>query len=176
MKYLKRLFPAFLAVAMACSLCACGSSGGKTESSASGSSASDDTSNKKISVVCTNFPEYDFVRQIAGDTVKLTMLLKPGAESHSYEPTPQDIIKIQHSNLFIYVGGDSDAWVDKILSSMDQNDMKVFKLMDCVDLVEENSLRECRQNPQKKNPVQTPRKWMNMSGLHPPTPWKLFKS
>lgn len=137
MKYLKRLFPAFLAAVMACSLCACGSSGGKTESSASGGPASDDTSNKKISVVCTNFPEYDFVRQIAGDAVKLTMLLKPGAESHSYEPTPQDIIKIQHSNLFIYVGGDSDAWVDKILSSMDQSNMKVFKLMDCVDLVEE---------------------------------------
>ena len=46
------------------------------------------------------------------------MLLKPGAEMHSYEPTPQDIIQIRNADLFIYVGGESDAWVDSILSSM----------------------------------------------------------
>lgn len=92
---------------------------------------------KKLSVVCTNFPEYDFVRQIVGDKANVTLLLKPGAESHSYEPTPQDIITIQNSNLFVYVGGDSDEWVANVLSSMDQSKMTVFKLMDCVDLMEE---------------------------------------
>lgn len=98
----------------------------------------EDTNNTdKRSIVCTNFPEYDFVRQIVGDSADITMLLKPGAESHTYEPTPQDIITIQNSDLFVYVGGDSDAWVDGILDSMDQSKMKIFKLMDCVDLVEE---------------------------------------
>ena len=61
---------------------------------------------KKLRVVTTIFPQYDFVRQIAGDNVSLTMLLKPGEETHSYEPTPQDIIAIQNADLFIYVGGE----------------------------------------------------------------------
>ena len=65
------------------------------------------------------------------------MLLKPGAESHTFEPTPQDIITIQNSGLFVYVGGDSDEWVADVLTSMDQSKMTIFKLMDCVDLVEE---------------------------------------
>lgn len=115
------------------SLSACGS-GTLPNSSALASNAED---TQKLSVVCTNFPEYDFVRQIAGDRADVTMLLKPGTESHTYEPTPQDIITIQNSALFIYVGGDSDEWVADVLSSMDQSKMTVFKLMDCVDLVEE---------------------------------------
>lgn len=92
---------------------------------------------KKISVVTTIFPIYDFVRQIAGDHVDLTMMLPPGAESHSYEPTPQDIIKLHQSKLFIYVGGDSDAWVDGILDSTNKDKMNILTLMDCVDVVEE---------------------------------------
>ena len=73
-----------------------------------------------LRVVATIFPQYDFARAIAGDTgaVELTMLLKPGAEAHTYEPTPQDIIAIRNADLFIYVGGESDAWVADILSSM----------------------------------------------------------
>ena len=73
-----------------------------------------------IRVVATVFPPYDFVRAIAGDTgaVELTMLLKPGAEMHSYEPTPQDILSIGNADLFLYIGGESDAWVQDILASM----------------------------------------------------------
>jgi zinc transport system substrate-binding protein len=93
--------------------------------------------NGKPTVVTTIFPPYDFVREIAGSQVNLTMLLPPGAESHSFEPTPQDIIRIQNSDMFIYVGGESDAWVDRILSSMDTTKMKIVSLMDCVEVVEE---------------------------------------
>lgn len=96
-----------------------------------------DVSNDKLKVVTTIFPQYDFVREVAGDSVDLAMLLKPGSESHSYEPTPQDIIKIQNSDIFIYVGGESDKWVDKILESMDTSNMKIISLLDCVDAVEE---------------------------------------
>lgn len=92
---------------------------------------------KKLKVVTTIFPQYDFVREIAGEGVELSMLLPPGSESHSYEPTPQDIIKIQESDLFIYVGGESDEWVDRILSSMENADLKKIALMECVDVVEE---------------------------------------
>jgi zinc transport system substrate-binding protein len=91
----------------------------------------------KIDVVTTIFPPYDFVREIAGDRVNLTMLLPPGAESHSFEPTPQDIVKVQNSNVFIYVGGESDEWVNRILDSMDTSHIKIITLMDCVDVVEE---------------------------------------
>ncbi len=92
---------------------------------------------KKISVVATIFPQYDFIRQIAGDNVELSMLLPPGAESHSFDPTPQDIIRIQNSDMFIYVGGESDSWIDDILSSMDTSNMEIVSLMNLVDIVEE---------------------------------------
>jgi zinc transport system substrate-binding protein len=91
----------------------------------------------KINVVATIFPPYDFVREIAGDRITLSMLLPPGAESHSFEPTPQDIIKVQNCDLFIYVGGESDAWVERILESMDTSRMEIITLMECVEVVEE---------------------------------------
>lgn len=87
---------------------------------------------KKLQVVTTIFPQYDFVRQIAGDNVSLTMLLKPGEETHSYEPTPQDIIAIQNADLFIYVGGENDEWVEDILESPEMEDVKRLRLVDCV--------------------------------------------
>jgi zinc transport system substrate-binding protein len=91
----------------------------------------------KINVVTTIFPPYDFVREVAGDKVNLTMLLKPGAESHSYDPSPQDMIKVQNCDVFIYVGGESDAWVERVIESMDTSRMEIVTLMDCVDVVEE---------------------------------------
>lgn len=91
----------------------------------------------KLRVVTTIFPPYDFIRQIAGDNVELTMLLSPGAESHSFEPSPRDIIAIQNSDLFLHVGGESDVWVDRILESMDTENMKILALVDMVDTVEE---------------------------------------
>jgi ABC-type metal ion transport system, periplasmic component/surface adhesin len=94
-------------------------------------------SSDKISIIATIFAPYDFIREIAGQHAEVTMLLPPGTESHSYEPTPQDIIKIQNCDVFVYVGGDSDSWVQKILESMDTSGMRIIKLMDFVDVVEE---------------------------------------
>jgi zinc transport system substrate-binding protein len=91
----------------------------------------------KINVTATIFPPYDFVRQIAGDKVNLSMLLPPGAESHSFEPSPKDIITIQNSDIFIYVGGESDSWVDRILDSMDTDKINILAMIDMVDAVEE---------------------------------------
>jgi zinc transport system substrate-binding protein len=91
----------------------------------------------KISVVATIFPPYDFARAIAGDKADIAMLLPPGSESHSFEPRPQDIVKIKKSGVFIYVGGESDAWVKDILKSIDNPKMKVVTMMDCVEAVEE---------------------------------------
>lgn len=99
----------------------------------------------KIKVVTTIFPQYDFVRQIAGDKVDLKMLLKPGEESHSYEPTPQDILSIQKCDLFLYVGGENDEWVEDILSSLDTGKMKTLRLIDCVDTVEEEHVEGMKE-------------------------------
>ena len=124
-------------------LTGCGMSGQQTEQN--GGTEQNKVENEKISVVATIFPQYDFVRQIAGDNVELKMLLKPGEETHSYEPTPQDIIAIQNSNLFIYVGGENDAWVEDILESMPDNGRKTLKLVDCVDTVEEEHVEGMKE-------------------------------
>ncbi len=92
---------------------------------------------KKLSLVCTSFPPFDLARSVAGDQAELTMLLKPGAESHTYEPTPQDIKKIAEADLFITVGGENDAWVDHLLDSLGNKKPEIFKLVEAVDTVEE---------------------------------------
>ena len=102
---------------------------------------------ENLRVVTTIFPPYDFVREIAGDRVELKMLLKPGEESHSYEPTPQDIIAIQESDVFIYTGGENDVWVEDILSSMPESDRLALRLMDCVDTVEEEHVEGMKESP-----------------------------
>lgn len=104
-------------------------------------------SEERISVVTTIFPPYDFVREIAGDRVELKMLLKPGEESHSYEPTPQDIIAIQESDVFIYTGGENDVWVEDILSSMPEGGRLTLRMIDCVDTVEEEHVEGMKESP-----------------------------
>lgn len=76
------------------------------------------TDDGSIHVVTTTFPAYDFARAVVGDAGTVTMLITPGTETHSYDPSPQDIRKIQSCDLFIYGGGESDAWMDNILSSV----------------------------------------------------------
>ena len=91
---------------------------------------------EKTSVVATTFAPYDFAKQITGSSAEVTMLLAPGEESHTYEPTPGDIMKIQQCDLFIYGGGESEKWVDGILSSLDGK-VRTVKMMETVELYEE---------------------------------------
>ena len=76
---------------------------------------------QKIKVVATLFPQYDFVRQIGGNKVEVSLLLTPGTETHTYEPTPQDIINVNNSDLFIYTGKNMEPWSDTIASGIDSN-------------------------------------------------------
>jgi len=94
----------------------------------------------KLSIVTTIFPPYDFAKEIVGNLAQVTMLLPPAAESHSFEPTPQDIIRLRNSDVFIYTGGESDEWVDKVLASMDTSTKKIVKMIDCVETVIEEIL------------------------------------
>ena len=90
----------------------------------------------KLHIVAAIFPAYDFARAAAGDLAEVTMLLPPGAESHSYEPTPADILAVQDCDLFFYLGGESDAWVEGILETVRPGG-RVLRMMDCVELLEE---------------------------------------
>lgn len=88
---------------------------------------------KKLDVVATSFAPYDFCRQIAGEDAQVTMLLPAGSESHSYEPTAQDVMKIGACDVFVYVGGESDTWIDGILDSIDTERITMVRLMDLVE-------------------------------------------
>ncbi len=101
---------------------------------------------KKLSIVCTIFPEYDWVRQILGsqaDHAEITMLLDNGVDLHSYQPTADDIIKISTCDLFVYVGGESDTWVKDALKEATNKDMVVINLLDVLgDTVKEEEVVE----------------------------------
>lgn len=89
--------------------------------------------NKNLQIVTTIFPEYDWVMNILGDNpanAEVTMLLDNGADLHSYQPTASDILKISTCDVFVYVGGESDEWVDDVLKEATNKDMVVINLMD----------------------------------------------
>lgn len=125
---IKRIISIVLAGIIALSvLCAC-------------KSEDDNKTEGKLKIITTIFPPYDFARQVGAEYADISMLLKPGMESHSFEPSPKDIVNIQSCDLFIYVGGESDEWVKTILESDDKKPKKILALMDCVDTVEETTV------------------------------------
>ncbi len=90
--------------------------------------------NKKLNIVTTIFPIYDWVREIAGNRegVEITMLLDKGVDLHSYQPTAQDIMKVATCDVFIYVGGESDEWVEDALKEAVNPNMVVINLVDAM--------------------------------------------
>ena len=120
---MKKLFVVFAAAALLLSGCAV--SGG-------------DAASDHPQIVVTNFPAYDFARQVFGTdgaSADITLLLKPGSESHTYDPSAKDIVKINGCDLFIYNGGESDQWVSSILDGVDE--INTLRMMDVVELKEE---------------------------------------
>ncbi len=91
-----------------------------------------------LEIVCTVFPAYDFARQIVGEKANVTLLVPPGSESHSFEPTPQDIIRIENCDLLICNGGESEAWLDEILDGQEKQ-IPSLVMLDCVDALEEET-------------------------------------
>ena len=119
LKNIKRAAAAILLFALLISLCACG---GKTEPETDGS---------KPTVVATIFPYYDFVRSVCGTNVNVVMLVPPGTDSHSYEPTPKDVAQVHDCDLFIYTGGEEDGAFEEMLASADEP-VNSLRLIDCV--------------------------------------------
>ncbi len=88
----------------------------------------------RIKIVATMFPQYDFCREICGDTADIKLLLPPGVESHSYDPTPADIYDIVNCDIFIYTGPEMESWVQTILEGVGEN-VEVIDLSQCVEVV-----------------------------------------
>ena len=91
----------------------------------------------KLNVVCTLFPYYDFVRQIGGDAVDVQLLVPAGRETHSFEPTPLDVIAVSEAEVFIYNGGESELWVEDILDAAGEAIPYRLAMMDCVETYRE---------------------------------------
>ncbi len=124
----RRLFGIlFVTVLLSVALCSCRN--GKTESGAG--------DKDMMSVVATGFVQYDFARSIAGERADVKMLIHPGNEVHTYEPSPSDIMKIADCDVFVYTGGESDGWIEGISQNTGNTDMTEFKFMDYCTLYSE---------------------------------------
>ncbi len=110
-----------------------------------------DNQGKKIKVIATIFPQYDFARTIGNELCDVSMLISPGTESHSFEPTTSDIMELSNCDIFIYTGGESDSWIEGILESINNPDMTVISLMDCVTLIEADEEHSHNDHNNSKN-------------------------
>ena len=120
---MKRLFTVLLILSLILPLSGC--KGGCYESGSG-----------ELSIVTTVFPAFDFAREIAGERASICLLIPPGSESHSFEPTAQDILRIQNCDLLICNGGESEVWLEDMLEGM-EGDIPRVVMLDCVQALEE---------------------------------------
>ena len=92
-------------------------------------------SSDKLQIVATLFPQYDFARQIAGEKADVSMLLLPGADSHSYDPSASDILKISDADLFLYTGKYMEPWAEQVISALAESDVKVVDAVQMTDTI-----------------------------------------
>ncbi|MEE0946792.1 MAG: metal ABC transporter substrate-binding protein [Acutalibacteraceae bacterium] len=107
----------------------------------SGCSGKDGDSDK-LKIVATVFPPYDFAHVIAGDRAEVSMIIRPGSESHTFEPTPNDMKKAEESDIFIAFGGESESWAQRLINASENKDRLSVTLNDCVALLEASSGQE----------------------------------
>ena len=121
---MKRIISLLLALALSLSLAACAAPAEKADGG-------------KLQIVTTLFPYYDFARAIAQDRADVTLLLSPGREAHSFEPTPLDAVTISEADVFLYNGGEGEYWVESMLGAAGENIAVVARMMDYVDALNE---------------------------------------
>ena len=121
---MKRIVSLLFALTLALSLCACASPAEKADDG-------------RLQIVTTLFPYYDFARAIAGDRADVTLLLSPGREAHSFEPTPLDAVTISEADVFLYNGGEGEYWVSSMLDAAGGNIAVTARMMDYVDALDE---------------------------------------
>ena len=121
---MKRIISLLLALALTLSLTACTAPAEKAHGG-------------KLQIVTTLFPYYDFARAIVRDRADVTLLLSPGREAHSFEPTPLDAVTISEADVFLYNGGEGEYWVDSMLGAAGENIAVASRMMDYVDALNE---------------------------------------
>ena len=129
MMNIKNLLSFLLVLAMLATLGGCADTPEKAVESSDGG----------MTIVAANFPAYDFARAVAGD-VNVILLLPPGSEAHSYEPTPADVIAIQECSLFIYAGGENEEWATHMIQNLELDPDKAIAMLDVVEPLEEERL------------------------------------
>lgn len=133
---IKKIMCCFMAVVITAGfLSACGKKAEKPNDNSNISSANTNanTEKKKLKIVATTFPQYDWMREILGDNIEnaeISLLLKDGADLHNYQPTVDDIAKIAECDIFVYVGGESDAWVESALETANNKNIKSINLVE----------------------------------------------
>lgn len=151
--------------------CGCG----KTADSGNSAPAAD--AEKKLNIVCTTFPQYDWMRQILGeelDDTELTMLIANGADLHNYQPTAEDIAKVGSADLFVYVGGESDVWVEDALKEATNPNLKSVNMLDVLgtDVKEEEivegmmSEEEEEEEGEEEGPEYDEHVWLSLKNAH----------
>ena len=140
---------------------------GRAAKTAEADSLTESDPGERISVVATIFPEYDWVMNVVGDNpgnVEVTMLLDNGVDMHSFQPVARDIMKISSCDLFIYVGGESDDWVEDALKEAVNKDMVVLNLLDILgDRVREEEFVEGMQGGPEEDPEYDEHVWLSLT-------------
>ncbi len=116
--------------------------------------SSGDSSEKKLSIAATIFPEYDWAREVLGEMeaeADVTLLIDSGTDMHSFQPAASDIVRIASCDLFIYVGGESDSWVEEVLNGKSNPNRKVINLLDVLGSdAKEEEIKEGMEEESKK--------------------------
>ncbi len=131
---MKKTILILLAMLLCINFCACGEA--------------TDWEGEGLSVVTTLFPAYDFARVIGGDRVQVTLIVPPGTELHSFEPTAKDMVRVQSADLFFYNGGESEAWVEQFLESGEK--LRTLSMLDCVEALEEETKEGMQESAQEE--------------------------
>lgn len=142
---MRKIIASILLLCLALSLAACGEVAEEPDA--------------PVSIVTTVFPAWDFARQIAGDRANVILLVPPGAESHSFEPTAKDMLRIQECTLFFCNGGESEAWVEELL---EEQPVETLRMLDCVDALEEEEkegMQRIREEQEEEGPEYDEHVW-----------------
>ena len=171
----KYIFILYVCIFGLFSMTGCGNSAANTSAAEQSADtlAAEPADSEGLSIVTTIFPEYDWVREILGDNpsnAEITLLLDSGVDLHNYQPTTEDILKIANCDLFIYVGGESDEWVEDALKEATNQDMVVINLLESLgDKVKEEEIvegMEADEHEEEEGPEYDEHVWLSLNNAN----------
>ncbi len=118
---------------------------------------------KKPQIITTLFPTYDFAKQIGRDKIDITLLLPPGVEPHTFEPKPQDIVKINKSDIFIYTGKDMEPWAEDLLKAIPNKNLKVVDASSGIEFISGKEEHDEENNHDHHHTEKDPHIWLDFA-------------